>query len=271
MNNLIKTEQPGKIVLATAHGSQTFEMIPNTPAEVQSVLRAGNAPKVETLTDAELEEIVLMQIASGLTLLGHKNHLADPADQAALTRAVAKIIRQKYQYRTTAEIEIIFTMGVCGELKTRADEVVFLNIDQINSWFRLFREKVKPRAMEYVRELKEPETGTEISFAEWRERNPEAAKQWDSNIAKLADKSKQQKAQAAEEKPERKPFNESEYQARIERSLPQMPTAKLKKFLIELYDAPPYLDAEQNEQPNQAAAPIIVLVRAELEKRNAKK
>lgn len=126
-----------------------------TPQDL-AILQAMQDRRVSQASDQELDRLLNAAINKGLLLLGHKNQLTSTVDQALMVTEVSNMIRQNWHYLTLREVELVFEMGVRGELKTRPDQIVFLNIEQVGSWFQVYRNDRKPKAVQSARK-EEPE------------------------------------------------------------------------------------------------------------------
>lgn len=133
----------------------TYEPTGSTTPSDLAILKAVNGRKVSQAKDAELDAVLIKSINTAVLLLGQKNQWKDENDQRPLVNELYRMIRQKYSYYTLEEVELIFQLGARGELKVRPTDVVFLNIEQISSWFRVYKNDCKAKAISTCRRIEE--------------------------------------------------------------------------------------------------------------------
>ncbi|GAB3822245.1 hypothetical protein [Pontibacter rugosus] len=130
-----------------------------TPSDL-AILQAVNGRKVSECKDAELDAVLIKSINTAVLLLGQKNQWKDELDQRPLVNELYRMIRQKYSYYTLEEVELIFRLGSRGELKVKQTDVVFLNIEQVSSWFRVYKNDCKAKAISNCRRIEESKPKT---------------------------------------------------------------------------------------------------------------
>lgn len=129
-----------------------------TPAALAEIVSAQSARKVSVLNDAELDFLLTSELQRAALRLGHKNALGDVNDALLIRDDVAELIRQRWHYLSENELRIVFRLGATGELKLKADEVVFLSVATIAEWLRRYKYTSKPAAMAHAREFVAPAT-----------------------------------------------------------------------------------------------------------------
>jgi hypothetical protein len=133
--------------ISTPSGAMMYQVISSATPSQRSVLAALNAPKVNAISDKDLTDLLIACVNKGLILLGHTRQWADSQDQATFIKELNLMIRENWSYYTAQEVKLVMELGVRGELKVKPDEVVFLNIEQVNRWFKVYRHENKPAAM----------------------------------------------------------------------------------------------------------------------------
>jgi len=133
----------------------TYEPTASTTPTELAILRAINGRRVSQVKDSELDTVLIKCINTAILLLGQKNQWKDESDQLPLVSELARMIRQKYSYYTLEELEIIFRLGSSGELKLKPTDVVFLNIEQVSSWLRVFKNDTRAKAISSCRKIEE--------------------------------------------------------------------------------------------------------------------
>lgn len=235
MANIIKQKQPELVTLRTAVGLQTFQIAQDTTKEQRAIIVASTGLKIADVSKIELEVAINKLIGSGLLLLGHKNHLSKEEDQMIMARAIAEMIRLKFYYRTMEDLIIIFNMGIRGQLRSKPEEVVYLNIEQVTSWFERYRTKVKPEAMKKLYDKSHPLAGesesTGLCFSELQEKDPELAEQLVENFTK-GKKPESRKINRLEIKP----ITESIWIEELKAKMPTATVQELAQLLAALKD-----------------------------------
>lgn len=148
MSNIqLKPNGSELLQISTPSGAMLYQVVPSATPSQRSVLAALNAPKVKEVNDEALTTVLLGCVNKGLVLLGQTRQWVDDNDQATFIKELNRLIREKWSYYTIKEIALVMELGVRGELKGKPDEVVFLNIEQVNRWFKHYRAENKPAAM----------------------------------------------------------------------------------------------------------------------------
>lgn len=147
MNKLIKQDSSELLQISTPSGAMLYQVIPTATPAQRSILAALNAPKVIFINDKDLTDLLIACVNKGLILLGHTRQWSDQQDQATFIKELVLLIRERWSFYTAQEVKLVMELGVRGELKSKPDEVVFLNIEQVNRWFKNYRAEKKPEAM----------------------------------------------------------------------------------------------------------------------------
>lgn len=137
MTNLPQ-KQPDLLQIPTKYGVLRYEMPKDLSSEKQAILEAYLAPKINTVSDSELDDFTLRQINQALILLGHSRQLNDANEQGMMSDAISEIIRGKYHFLTMQEVGLIFKMGVQGDFKNSPEEVVMINVEKVHSWIKAY-------------------------------------------------------------------------------------------------------------------------------------
>ncbi|MEJ8803155.1 hypothetical protein [Pontibacter sp. H249] len=125
-----------------------------TPADLQ-IIQAMNGRKVSAVNDAELDMVITRAFNKALLLLGHKHQWGAAEEQTLLLGDLNRLLRQRYSYYTIEEVDLVFSMGARGELKVKPTDIVFLNIEQISSWLRVYKNDCKAKAIQTCNRIEE--------------------------------------------------------------------------------------------------------------------
>lgn len=138
MTDLIKRESTFLVQKETRHGTLIHEAPEALTKEQRSILAAYTAPAIHTLTDRELLPQISGMIGRALIELGHKNSLKDDPDFKIMQDAIFSDIRERYEFFSLQDLELVFKFGTRGDFKSKPDDVVFLNREQVNRWLKCY-------------------------------------------------------------------------------------------------------------------------------------
>jgi hypothetical protein len=131
-----------------------------TPAHLALVLNALATPKVREVNDQTLDMLITAQLHKAAIRLGHKNAAADSLTSNLWATEIAQLLRERWSYFTTGEIEQVFRLGSMAQLTPPADrdgrpteEVVYLSPKTVGVWLQRYKYQVKPQAMEHAQRL----------------------------------------------------------------------------------------------------------------------
>lgn len=117
------------------------------------LLASLTGPKVNMMTDKELDRLVISIIAAGVLKLGHKNQLDNDQDLGLFSDGIAALIREKWAHLTETEVRLVFKMGVRGDFRTDPKEVIYLNEPNIAAWFKAYKYQRKAEATLHKQKL----------------------------------------------------------------------------------------------------------------------
>jgi hypothetical protein len=139
-------------------GGKQFDLqtTAETTKEDYAIIKALQAVRAGDAPETFFEHFIPAFINESVLLLGHKNSMGTDEEQILLANELRKIIKGKWHFYTIEEIKIILRMGIRGDFKGKETDVVYLNIEQINSWFKKYRTERKPKAMKTTRLLEPP-------------------------------------------------------------------------------------------------------------------
>lgn len=145
-------------IISYQAGGKQFDLqtTTETTKEDLAIIRALQAVKAGDAPIEFFEQFIPAFINESVLLLGHKNSMGTDEEQILLANELRKIIKGKWHFYTIEEIKIILRMGIRGDFKVKETDIVYLNIEQINSWFKKYRTERKPKAMKTTK-LLEPE------------------------------------------------------------------------------------------------------------------
>lgn len=138
MGNLIKQEPTFLVHKATRHGTLIHEAPESLTKEQRVILKAYTEPAIYTISDMELLPKISGMIGRALIELGHKNSLNDDAEFKIMQDAIYSDIRERYDFFSVQDIELVFKFGARGDFKSKPDDVVFLNREQVNKWLKCY-------------------------------------------------------------------------------------------------------------------------------------
>jgi len=157
MSTTIIHQKPSNLLLIpVGTGMMQYEILPGATMAQKSILAALNAPKIKDLTDRELDTLLFAFVNKALILLGHSRQLNGDDDQHVLISELALMLREKWHFYTAKELQLVLQMGVRGDLKNKPEDVVFLNIEQVNSWLKKYKEVNRPEAMKHLKPYEAP-------------------------------------------------------------------------------------------------------------------
>ncbi|RNI26598.1 hypothetical protein [Rufibacter latericius] len=133
--------------LAVFADPQEREAVAKLKKQEQEILLCSlKGTKVNMMTDRQLDTLVASVIGTGLLQLGHKNQLETKTETEIFFNSIAALLREKWGQMTEQEVRLVFKMGVRGDFKADAKEVVFLNEPNINGWFKAYKYQLKAEA-----------------------------------------------------------------------------------------------------------------------------
>jgi hypothetical protein len=138
-------------------GGQAFTRL-TTPATTKAdlqILQAMTGRQLKEVNDMELDALLLKLVNTVLLLLGHKNQWQDQNDQALFITALNECLRRRWAFLTLEELQIVFTLGANGELKQKPEDRLFLNLEQVNSWLRVYKFETKAKAIKTTKIMEE--------------------------------------------------------------------------------------------------------------------
>jgi hypothetical protein len=156
MEGLIKAEGTFLVHKITKYGTLVHVAPEYLTKEQKSIVEAYTAPNLTTLSDKELLPKLSGIIARAFIELGHKKSLEDDNEFKIMLNAIYTDIREKYEFLSVPDLELIFKFGARGDFKNKPEDVVFINRDQVNNWLKCYHRQKRADVITQLLPLEKP-------------------------------------------------------------------------------------------------------------------